>query len=211
MRKAIIVGAGVYGQVYAEYLKKEYEIVAFVDDDEKIIGRIINNIKVIGNIESSINNIDRNISVFVPIGNNIVRMNILKSLEKNGFETPSFIHPSTIIHDSVKIGKAVYILPGTNIMPCTELKNYVMISMGVNIAHHNMIEEGCFFSQGTNIGASINIGKRAYFGIGSTIMTGVKNIGENSLIGAGSVVIKDVPANAVVAGVPAKILRYKED
>ena len=41
-------------------------------------------------------------------------------------------------------------------------------------------------------------------------MTGVKVLGENCLIGAGAVVIKDVPANAIVAGVPAKVLRYKQ-
>ena len=41
-------------------------------------------------------------------------------------------------------------------------------------------------------------------------MTGIKVLGEGCLIGAGAVVIKDVPAKAVVAGVPAKVLKYKE-
>ena len=50
----------------------------------------------------------------------------------------------------------------------------------------------------------------AYIGMGSTIMTGVKSLGEDCLIGAGAVVIKDVPDRAVMAGVPAKVLRFKE-
>lgn len=41
-------------------------------------------------------------------------------------------------------------------------------------------------------------------------MTGIHELGENCLVGAGAVVIKDVPDNAVVAGVPAKIIKYKE-
>jgi UDP-2-acetamido-3-amino-2,3-dideoxy-glucuronate N-acetyltransferase len=49
--------------------------------------------------------------------------------------------------------------------------------------------------------------KRASIGSGSTILSKV-TIGENALVGAGSVVTKDVPANAVVAGNPARILRY---
>lgn len=49
--------------------------------------------------------------------------------------------------------------------------------------------------------------KRASIGSGSTILSKV-TIGENALVGAGSVVTKDVPANAVVAGNPAKILRF---
>jgi acetyltransferase-like isoleucine patch superfamily enzyme len=51
------------------------------------------------------------------------------------------------------------------------------------------------------------VGKGASIGSGVTILANVK-IGENALIGAGSVVTKDVPANAVVAGNPARILRY---
>src|SRR5579863_3270406 len=49
--------------------------------------------------------------------------------------------------------------------------------------------------------------KRASIGSGSTILSNV-TIGENALVGAGSVVTKDVPPNAVVAGNPAKILRF---
>ena len=211
MKKAIIIGAGTYGQVYAEYLIKKYDIIGYIDDAENLNGQIINGIKVLGNRDTLFNDIDRNISVFVPIGNNTLRVSFLKELNQKGFETPSFIHPNTIIHESVIIGKAVYILAGTNIMPCTEIKDFTMISMGVNIAHHNLIEEGCFFSQGSNIGASIHIKERAYFGIASTAMTGIKEVGENSLIGAGAVVIKDIPDNVVVAGIPAKIIKYKEN
>ena len=53
------------------------------------------------------------------------------------------------------------------------------------------------------------IGKRASIGNNATIMCGVV-IGENAVVGAGSVVVKDVPANAVVAGNPACILRRVE-
>lgn len=49
--------------------------------------------------------------------------------------------------------------------------------------------------------------KGASIGSGSTILSNV-TIGENAIIGAGSVVTKDVPANAIVAGNPAKVLRY---
>ena len=210
MQKAIIIGAGTYGQVYAEYLKATYNIIGYIDDNEKLIGNTFNGIEVLGNRVFLFQNIDKNVAVFVPIGSNNVRIELLQKLNDSEFYTPSFIHPHTYIHDSVKIGKAVYILPETNIMPCTILQDYVMVSMGVNIAHHNLIEGGCFFSQGSNVGASIHIQTKAYMGISSTIMTGVKSVGKNTLIGAGAVVTKDIPDNAIVVGIPAKILRYKE-
>ena len=51
------------------------------------------------------------------------------------------------------------------------------------------------------------IKKGSSVGSGSTILANV-TVGENALVGAGSVVTKDVPANAIVAGNPAKVLRY---
>ena len=52
----------------------------------------------------------------------------------------------------------------------------------------------------------IKIGANAWIGSNSTVLPGV-NIGENAVVAAGSVVTRDVPANAVVAGVPAKVVK----
>jgi len=211
MDKAIIVGAGTYGQVYAEYLKdsKQYEIIGFLDDDANKHGQNVNGISVIGSV-SELNNMKDNqeIAVFVPIGNNKTRIDILNNAKTLNFKTPSFIHSSVCIHSTVKIGASVYILPVTNIMPHTIIEDNVMISMGVNIAHHTTLRCGCFLSQGVNVGASIVICEKAFLGIGSTIMTGIKGIGINATIGAGAVIIKDVPSNAVVVGNPGQIIKY---
>jgi len=211
MRKAIIVGAGTYGQVYAEYLKDIYDVVGFVDDNEKLIGNVLNGIKVLGNSDFLYQKKDKDFAVFVPIGNNEVRVAVLDKLVSLGFETPSFVHSQAVIHESVAIGNACYLLPGSNITPFAVLKDYVMVANGAYISHHTIIEKGCFISQCTNIGASIHIQENVYFGMGATLMTGVKNVGKNALIGAGAVVIKDVPDYAVVVGNPARILKYNTD
>ncbi|HOG19078.1 MAG TPA: acetyltransferase [Salinivirgaceae bacterium] len=206
--KCIIIGAGTYGQVYATYLNEKYNVIAFYDNDATLHHKEFFNIPVKGGDKEALK-ISKDIEVFVPIGNNAIRTSIIRKFREAGFKTPSFIHEKTIIDKTVNLGNTVYILPGTNIMPHATIGDCTMISMGVNIAHHTTIADGCFFSQGTNIGASIQIKELAYIGISATLMTGVKTIGRNALIGAGAVVIKDVPDNAVMAGVPAKLLRYK--
>lgn len=205
-KEAIIIGAGTYGQVYAEYLKEEYEILAFYDDDENIIQSTINNILVAGKVKEAFD-LDKNIAVFVPIGNNAVRVKILKEFENKGFSIPSFIHPEAIVHDSVSIGKAVYILPGTNIMPLSKIGGYCMISVNTIVSHHTTLGEGVFLSFGVNIGASLLLEDLTYVGIGATVMTGVKTVGKDSLIGAGSVIIRDVPDGATVVGNPGRIIK----
>lgn len=208
-KKAVIIGAGTYGQVYSKYLSEEYDIEGYFDDDDNLLGKEIDSIPVIGSIFQIDEFINKNkeIAIFVPIGNNKVRVKLLEDFNQLGYNTPSFIHADAKIHNSVIIGKAVYILPASNIMPMTELRDFVMVSMGVNIAHHVIVEKGCFFSQGSNIGASMLLRENAYLGISTTIMTGVKVVGANSLIGAGSVVIRNVEDGVTVVGVPARVIK----
>lgn len=211
--KSIIIGAGTYGEVYLAYLQEAgVEVVGFLDDDPKYIGKTVRGIPVLGpiNLLHTLKETDKIVAVYCPLGNNKLRVKFLSLARQLGYETPNYIHPSVIISPHVTIGKGVYILLGTTIMPYADIKDFVMISMGVHLAHHSLLDEGVFLSTGCNFGASIHANKYAYCGISSTIMTGLHELGEDCLIGAGAVVIKDVPAKAVMAGVPAKVLRIKE-
>ena len=211
--KSIIIGAGTYGEVYLAYLQEAgRDIIGFLDDDSKYEGKEVRGVPVLGPISllKTLKDTDGVEAVYCPLGNNKLRVKFLMMAQELGYETPNYIHPSVIISPHVTIGKGVYILLGTTIMPYTEIKNYVMISMGVHLAHHNILDEGVFLSTGCNFGASIHAKKYAYCGISSTIMTGIHELGEDCLIGAGAVVIRDVQDRAIMAGVPAKVLRIKD-
>lgn len=211
--KSIIIGAGTYGEVYLAYLQEAgVNIIGFLDDDLKYTNQSIRGIPVLGPISKleALRTTDGIEAVYCPLGNNKLRVKFLAKAKELGYKTPNYIHPSVILSPNVSIGEGVYILLGTTIMPHTVIKDYVMISMGVHLAHHCVLEEGVFLSTGCNFGASINAHRYAYCGISSTIMTGIHELGEDCLIGAGAVVIHDVPDRAVMAGVPAKVLKTKD-
>ena len=211
--KSVIIGAGTYGEVYLAYLQETgVEIVGFLDDDPKFEGKEVRGVPVLGGISAleTLKHSDGVEAVYCPLGNNVLRVKFLTYARELGYKTPNYIHPSAIISPNVTIGDGVYILLGATIMPHTVIKDFVMISMGVHVAHHNVLEEGVFLSTGCNFGASIHAHKYAYCGISSTIMTGLHELGEDCLIGAGAVVIRDVEPKAVMAGVPAKVLKYKQ-
>lgn len=209
--KSVIIGAGTYGEVYLAYLQEEgVDVIGFIDDAPKVDN--VRGVPVLGGMEClpSLKGQYGVEAVYCPLGNNKLRVKFLSYAKDLGYHTPNYIHPSVIISPNVTIGNGVYILLGTTIMPYTTVKDYTMISMGVHLAHHTVLEEGVFLSTGCNFGASIVAHKYAYCGISSTIMTGLHELGEDCLIGAGAVVIRDVEPKAVVAGVPAKVIKYKE-
>lgn len=211
--KSIIIGAGTYGEVYLSYFREAgVNIVGFLDDNTEMLHKQIHGVPVLGG-RDMLHTLRRSHgvdAVYCPIGNNRVRVELLDEARKLGYQIPNYIHPTAIVSTDATLGEGVYILPGSIVMPYATIGDYTMISMGVKIAHHSRLDRGVFLSTGCNFGASIVAEERAYCGIASTIMTGVKRLGRDSLIGAGAVVIKDVPERAIVAGVPAKILKYKE-
>ena len=213
--KSIIIGAGKYGEVYLSYLKEaNIDVIGFLDDDPNIQNMKFGGIPVLGpvSIMPTLKTQYGIEAVYCPLGNNRLRVAFLKQAREYGYQTPNYIHPDVKISPDVNIAEeGVYILGNTYIMPHVSIEKDVMISVGANIIHHTVLQQGVFISNGVNLGASITAEEYAYIGMGSTIMTGVKILGKDCLIGAGAVVIRDVPVGAVMAGIPAKVIKYKPE
>lgn len=213
--KSVIIGAGKYGEVYLSYLREAgVEVIGFLDDDETLHSKMIGGLPILGttDILPDLKNEYGVEAIYCPIGSNRIRSNFLETARRYGYLTPNFIHRDVIVSPDVVIAdEGVYILCGSLLMPHVRIEKDVMISVGTSIVHHTVLKQGVFVSNGVNVGASITAEKYAYIGMGSTIMTGVSRLGEDCLIGAGAVVIRDVPDGAVMAGIPAKVIKYKPE
>lgn len=206
MRKKIyIIGAGTYGEVMFELAKTlGYEVVGFYDEDNKKHNEIIMGIKVLGKF-SSLGEADiKDKSFVVAIGNNEVRQKIMEKINYLCGRTPTLIHPKATISPSAKIGKGVYIQANACIWTKVKIGDFTIISPNVVICHHTSIGKACLISNISGIGASMEIGDGTFVGMGATIATGVKTIVDDTTIGAGAVVIKDIYMGGVYLGVPAR-------
>lgn len=126
------------------------------------------------------------------------------------------------IDDGTKVGTFVEIQKNAFIGKNCKISSHTFICEGVHIEDNVFVGHNVTFindkhPRATNIDGSMQsdadwkvvetfIKKGASIGSSSTIMCGI-TVGENSIIGAGAVVTKDVPPNSIAAGVPAKVLR----
>jgi acetyltransferase-like isoleucine patch superfamily enzyme len=127
------------------------------------------------------------------------------------------------IGDNTKIGAFVEIQKNATIGKNCKISSHTFICEGVHIADHVFIGHNVTFindrfPRSSNENGSLQteddwqcvetyVERGASVGSSATIMCGI-TIGKNAIVGAGSMVLHDVPANAVVAGNPARILKY---
>ena len=126
------------------------------------------------------------------------------AIEATGYETVS--HANVTICNGVSLGRGCNISPGTTVAPFSELGNFVTLNRHVSIGHHTTINDFASINPGCTIGGLCTIGRGVQVGLGANILNRLE-IGENAIIGAGSLVTKNVPANTMVYGIPAKVAR----
>lgn len=210
----IIFGAGGHGRVVLDILQQAdgVTVVGFLDSNVQLHGTSVNGLPVMGDhslVQQS--KVEYNVSgIMVAIGNNKARTSVFEYLLRMGLSVVSAIHPTAIIARSARLGQGVMIGAGAIVGPSAVIGTNVIVNNGVIIEHDNLIEDHANVSSGSALGGSVTIKTGAFLGMGVSVKPGVC-VGEWSVIGAGSAVIRDVPDNAVVVGVPAKMVGYREE
>lgn len=211
MTPLVIIGSGTYGNVIAELAAScGYRVTAYLDDDLAKNGAHLDGIPVSGPIVKGLEGLSRKTAIAAAIGDNTARIRWLHKVRNEGFQTPSLVSPQSIVSPTAKIEEAVYLHPACNVWTQARIGLGSILSPNATVAHHTVLGEGCFVSSGANVGASIFVEYGAFFGMGSITSTGVKLIASRTLVGAGSVIVRDTEERGVYVGSPGRLLRYLE-
>lgn len=211
-KKVVIFGASGHAKSIAVVLESlNYQIIGFIDsflpsNTEVLKYRTLGNEHLLRNC---FENFGTN-NIVIGIGSISDRKEIVKlinNLNKN-IEFPTIISPYSNVASYTNIGKGTVVLGNASINVESSIGEFCIISSSSNIEHNSIIGDYCNISPCSNIGAYVSIKSSVFIGASSTIIQ-KKTIGENSVIGAGAVVISDIPNDVLALGIPATIRKEK--
>jgi len=200
--KIIVIGSGGHAKVIIDAINKSVgnNIIGLIDDFRQK-GEMTMNIPVIGKVVD-VKNLTQ-YSFIIAVGSNHGRFSIYNKLIDLGLKYINVIHPSAIIGNEVSIGDGNFIAAGTVINSGTEIGNHCVINTAAKIDHDNHIQDFVSIAPGVSLAGNVRVERGSFVGIGSCIIE-KKTIGRQTVIGAGSVVTKDVGKFKVAYGVPCK-------
>ncbi len=213
MKKIILIGSGgcmreIVWQIQEQNKEKViWQIEGYADcqPPENGVGIVVGSqmILYLGDDEFLLQT-EECINVAICVGTPALRKKIAEKLQKNPkIKFPNLILGDTKICEDIQIGKGCIISMDARISTNVSIGNFVFMNTGSMICHDGRIGDFVTLSPDVKLAGNVNIGTACDIGMGAKVIQELC-IGENSIIGAGSIVIKNIESNCTAVGVPAR-------
>lgn len=210
MSDVLVYGAGGFAREVA-WLAEDcgHTVVAYIDDNPATHGQRLNGVEIVGLDHAA--SAFRGASVAIGIGSPAARDAISARTSAAGLVPASLIHPRVARSRWIEIGEGAVICAGSTLTTNIRLGRHVQINLHCTIGHDVVMDDFATLAPGVHVSGWVRLEQRAYMGTGAVVINGTHDnpitIGEGAIVGAGAVVVRDVPPGVTVAGVPAKPLR----
>lgn len=202
MKKLAIYGAGGHGRVVADTASLlGWQEIDFYDESWPQHQK--NSIwPVVGNYESLLTNLIKYDGVIVAFGNCINRLEKTRELACLGAQIISLVHPRAFVSLNSTIGQGSVVFAGAVINVETKVGEASIINTGATVDHDCILRSGVHICPGANLSGGVEVGEASWIGVGSCVRHSIK-IGANVIVGAGAVIVRDIPDGVTMISVAA--------
>lgn len=211
MKDLIIIGLGGLGRETVwtveriNAVKPEWNILGFLDDDKTLQNQIVCGYRVLDTTDAVVKYPD---AYFVcAIGHAQTRKAVVEKIKKTAdVKFANIIDPASTLDKNVKIGDGCIICANTYITVNIKMGSHVYIGGNATVGHDAVIGDFVTLYPSANLSGNTVVCDGCELGTGSQIIQGL-TIGSDTIIGAGSVVVRDLPADCTAVGVPSKPIK----
>lgn len=216
LKNIVIVGAGGIARQVLDILldcnkiNLQYNILGFVVENNYYKeNTVINEFPVVGNFDWLKTNI-KQLNIICAVGDVTLKKRWVSELNEYNPTYINAIHPNAIITKWNNLGTGNIIDIACIISNTESIGNHNLFNLQVTLGHDVIIEDYVTIGPGSHISGNVSIGSETYIGTGANVIE-KKDIGNNCVIGAGACVVTNIPNGATAVGVPAKIIKVRED
>ncbi len=209
MRPVILIGTGGHAREVAEIVQAQHAagkggpLRGMLTDDLAQHGTSILGIRVLGSIDWLTTRLAQ-VNVIIAIGDNATRQRIAQQFGAE-LQAISAISPHAIISPHATIGAGAMIFPTAVVGPLASIGEHSIVNLGASVSHDSTIAAYCNLNPGSRIAGNCQLGEGVALGMGAHVIQG-RSIGAWTVVGAGAVVIRDLPSHAKAVGVPTRLL-----
>ncbi len=208
-RRLVLWGASGHGKVVLDVGRSQglFESIVFVDDRYQELGSSFCLCPVLGD-QQALPSL-RGCSFLVSIGDNKQRARCYEIALSQGMLPATLIHRTAVLAPSAVVGCGTVVMPGVIVNAGAVIGENCIINTGAIVEHDCRIADHVHISPRVALGGGVSVGSLAHVGIGAIVLPSA-TVGDESVVGAGSVVLREVSAKCTVVGVPAKVLIRRE-
>lgn len=209
MGRLIVVGCGAFARELINWVDdlvdigKSIQVSGFLDDNPQALAGFPYSTPYLGSIPNYTP--QEGDQLLMAIGDPKAKKTIYEDLKAKGAVFASLIHPSAVIARTAKLGEGVVICPQAFVSADAVVGDLCAINGNTSVGHDVCLGSFSTLSSHVDLTGWVQVGECVFFGSGARVLPKVK-IGFGARIGAGAVVMRSVPADAVMYAQPAKRL-----
>jgi sugar O-acyltransferase (sialic acid O-acetyltransferase NeuD family) len=209
-RGLLLVGAGGFARETAEAVRAvnavapTWELLGYVDDSPALLGTAIAGVPIVGPIDAVHEHPDAAVVLCTGRPDNYVsRPLIAERLGLDDERYATVVHPTATIGSTCRVGAGSVLLAHVDLTADVVVGRHVAVMPQVVLTHDVTIGDWATVASGVRIGGGCHVAAAAYIGSGACLREGL-TVGERAMVGMGSVVTRDVPAERLWFGAPAR-------